>query len=515
MRIDDWPPESEAAWVSRRKLLMLASSALIVLPSACNRPSDSTDSLYPKAIEHNSGEMIYWSATAIARAILEKRISSEEVVKAYLARIQAVNPKINAVVQLRAEDALADAERADASLARGEIKGSLHGVPITIKDSFDTEGVVSTGGTKGRAHYVPAEDATVVARLKAAGAILLGKTNTPELTFAWETDNLVYGRTNNPYNIEKSPGGSSGGAAAILASGGSALDIGSDTGGSIRLPSHFCGTVGIRPTSGRVPRTGHIISYIAGAEDAFTQIGPMARFVEDLILTLPIIAGVDWRDPAIVPMPLGNPREVNLKSLKVSFHTDNGIVTPTPEIMATIRNAAKACADIGCAVEEKRPTGIEKFYPLLKKWELSDTGLVDRLLKLAGTTERGPFLKLPEKPPKPMLLTEYGEFLEQVDSFRSEMLGFLKDYDVILCPVNAHVALPHGAAQKEAERGAFTYTQVYSITGWPGAVVRGGTSPEGLPIGVEIIGRPWREDVVLAVAAHIESVLGGFHPPSL
>src|SRR6266567_7812846 len=226
------------------------------------------------------------------------------------------------------------ARAADAALARGQLLGPLHGVPMTIKDSLDTAGVITTGGTQGRATFVPEQDATVVARLRAAGAILLGKTNTPELTLSGETDNLVYGRTNNPYDVSRTPGGSSGGAGAILAAGGSALDIGSDTGGSIRLPAHFCGIAGIKPTSGRVPRTGHIVPFGMGAVDALTQLGPMARYVEDLSLILPIIAGVDWRDPAIIPMPLGDPRAVSMTGLRVAMYTDNGTMSPTPETAA-------------------------------------------------------------------------------------------------------------------------------------------------------------------------------------
>ena len=266
-------------------------------------------------------DLIYESATAIAKAIRDKRVSAVEVVEAHLRRIEALNPKLNAVVHLVRARALAEARAADQALARGEIRGPLHGVPMMIKDSLDTAGVVSTGGTKGRTAFVPEHDATVVARLRAVGAILLGKTNTPELTLAAETDNLVYGRTSNPYDLSRTPGGSSGGAGAIIAVGGSPLDIGSYTGGSIRLPAHFCGIAGIKPTSGRVPRTGHIVPFGMGAVDALTQNGPMARYVEDLALTLPIIAGIDWRDPAIVPMPLDDPYTVEVKGLRVAMHT--------------------------------------------------------------------------------------------------------------------------------------------------------------------------------------------------
>ena len=211
-------------------------------------------------------DVIYSSVKAIAEAIREKEVSAVEVVQAHLDRIDEVNERLNAVVHLCAERALDEAREADAALARGESKGPLHGVPMTLKDSLDTEGVVTTGGTTGRRDFVPDQDATVTARLRAAGAVLLGKTNTPELTMAGETDNLVYGRTNNPFNLERIPGGSSGGAAAIVCAGGSPFDIGSDTGGSVRMPSHFCGIAGIKPNSGRVPRTGHIIPWGMGAD---------------------------------------------------------------------------------------------------------------------------------------------------------------------------------------------------------------------------------------------------------
>src|SRR5258706_9198057 len=192
--------------------------------------------------------------TALAAGLRRGELSSEAVTRAYLDRIEAVNPRLNAVVHLRREAAFREARRADG--VPPEKRGPLHGVPVTIKDSLDTAGIVTTGGTKGRATFVPREDATVVKRLRAAGAIVMGKSNTPELTLSYETNNLVYGRTNNPFDLERTSGGSSGGASAILAAGGSPLDIGSDTGGSIRLPAHFCGVTGLKPTAGRGARPG-------------------------------------------------------------------------------------------------------------------------------------------------------------------------------------------------------------------------------------------------------------------
>ena len=461
-------------------------------------------------------EITYASATAIAQAIRDKRVSATEVVEAHLRRIEAVNLVLNAVIQVAGARARMEALAADQALARGQLRGPLHGVPMTIKDSLDTAGVISTGGTKGRATLVPTQDATVVARLRAAGAILLGKTNTPELTLSGETDNLVYGRTNNPYDLARTPGGSSGGAGAIIATGGSPLDIGSDTGGSIRLPAHFCGIAGLKPTSGRVPRTGHIVPFGMGAVDALTQLGPMARYVEDLSLILPIIAGVDWRDPAIIPMPLGDPKAVSIKGLRVAMHTDNGIMPPTSETAAAVRAAAAALGEAGAIVEEDRPAVLERTADLANNLSGGDgRAWVRRLLRQAGTMEIHPLLRQRFDEAKAVEVAEFTALLEDVDRFRSAMLTFMEQYDIILCPTCAYPAPPHGVLMTEAMRKGTSYTGTYNLTGWPGAVVRGGTSPEGLPIGVQVVARPWREDAALAVAQHLETALGGWQRPAL
>ncbi len=460
-------------------------------------------------------ELLYVSAAALAKAIRAKEVSSREVVEACLERIGQVNPKLNAVVQIDAESALFQARRADDELEQGHLRGPLHGVPMTIKDSLDTAGMVTTAGTRGRMGFVPSEDATVVRRLRAAGAILMGKTNTPELTLAYETDNLVYGRTNNPYNLSRTSGGSSGGAAAIVAAGGSPFDIGSDTGGSIRLPAHFCGITGIRPTSGRVPRTGHTPPP-GGPMDALTQIGPLARYVEDLIMILPIIAGVDWRDLAIAPMDLQDPGDVDLAGLRIAFHTDNGIATPTPEISAAVEAAAHALDDAGLSVIEACPPGIEEASKLWSGWISADGGVgIQSLLRMYGTDEPHSLTQslIDQARDNQMTSAQFDGLLVEIDLFRSRMLSFMEAVDIILCPVNACPAMLHGTTSEQTLN--FSYTFVYNLTGWPGAVVRVGTTAGGLPIGVQVVARPWREDVALKVAQFLEKEFGGWMRPPL
>ena len=460
-------------------------------------------------------KLIYQSASQLARAIRAKEISSEELVRACLHRISEVNPKLGAVVQLAEESALKDARLADADLAQGRLRGPLHGVPMTIKDNLDTAGIVTTGGTEGRAKFVPAADATAVQRMRAAGAILLGKTNTPELTLAYETDNLVYGRTNNPYDLTRTCGGSSGGAAAILAAGGSPIDVGSDTGGSIRFPSHCCGTAGIRPTSGRVPRTGHILPP-GGYMDSMTQLGPMSRFVEDLELVLPILAGPDGHDPAVVPMPLEKSQDVKLDSLRVAFYTDNGIYPASPDVAAVVKKAASALSSAGAKVEEARPTGIEQTFELgMAVWSADGGVGIRMLLEMYGTTTISPLLQglIGFMTGPQLTAADFAGLLMRWDMYRSAMLGFLRNYDLIICPAHAHAALPHGQVELPEMLPATTHTLAYNLTGWPGAVVRCGTSGEGLPIGAQIVARPWREHVALRAAKHLESALGGWQPP--
>ena len=460
-----------------------------------------------------SSDWIDWSATELAAAIRENKVSSTELVQAYYERIDQVNPKINAVVMMCRERAFSEAKAADEVLARGEISGALHGVPFTLKDSIETEGVITTAGTMGFKNYVPTQDATAAARLRKAGAVLLGKTNTPEFTLGGGTRgtyNDVYGQTNNPYNLAHTPRGSSGGAGAIVASSGSAFDIGSDFGGSIRSPAHACGVFGLKPTSGRVPRTGHWPGY-GGMFDAYQQLGPLSRYVVDAGVILPIIAGPDYRDAAIHPAPLGDPGMVKLSELKVAFYINNQVMTPIPEIQKMVQSGAKLMEALGAEVVEDFHGGDPIGNKVRSALTNCDGGAwLQRLLDIAGTKEAS--VGLARRLGGPSLeCSEITRLLEEQDALRSRMIHWFQQYDVILCPANAFPAPAH-AKPVPSSAG---YTSIYNITGWPAGVVRGGTSDEGLPLGIQIVGRPWREHVVLAVAAYLEKELKGWVRPMI
>ncbi|MEI7744891.1 MAG: amidase [Chloroflexota bacterium] len=451
------------------------------------------------------------SATDLARMLAAGETSSVEVVEACLARIEEVNPAVNAVVQL-APDARERAREADAARRRGDVRGPLHGIPFTLKDSLDTAGVVTTAGTAGWRDRLPVRDATVVARLRAAGGILLGKTNTPEFTWSNETDNDVYGRTSNPYDLARTPGGSSGGPAAAVAAGCSPFDIGSDTGNSIRQPAHVCGIAGIKPTSGRVPRTGHWPGP-GGLLDGLTQLGPMARRVEDLALVLPVISGPDGEDPHIAPVPLGAPASVTVTGLRVALFTDNGVQTPTPETIAAVEAAGRALEDAGAGVEPALPPDISATSEVYRRLAGADGyAWLRRLVNGAGTPGLGSYETRPWfAEGHAMSGDELTALIEHVDDLRTRMLRWLAPFDLVVCPAMPLPAVPHGAGL--APDFADGYSDVHNITGWPSVVVRGGTAPGGLPIGVQVVGGPWREDVALAGALVVERASGGWVRP--
>jgi amidase len=375
--------------------------------------------------------------------------------------------------------------------------------------------VLSSGGTLGRKEYIPGKDATIVARVREAGAILLGKSNTPEFTLGGGgkgTINLVYGVTKNPYDQNYQPSGSSGGAGAIVASGGSAFDLGSDYGGSIRGPAFANGIAGIKPTLGRTPRTGHIVGY-GGPFDSFQETGPLARRVEDLALILPIIMGPDNWDAAMAPVPLGDPWAADLKKLRVAYYLTNGQVDPTAEIQGTVKQSIGYFSELGCKISEDMPPKMKELAEIRSKFNGADgREHVRRLLKKHGTTQASPGLRLDGDV---VPAAEFTKLCEEMDAIKSEQLAWFEQYDLIVCPASNQAPIPLDFERPKNWAGA-SYTSEYNTTGWPAGVVRCGTAEKApLPLGVQVVAQPWRDDLVIAALSLIESKTGGWQKPPI
>jgi amidase len=456
-------------------------------------------------------DLVFRSVKWMAEAIRAKKLSCVELIQAHLNHIGQANPRLNAVVSLAAETALEQARRMDNS--RPDPLPPCYGVPMTVKEAWDSKGMVNSGGALGRKGLLATQDATVIARMKRAGMIPIGTTNLPEYSLAFESDNFIYGRSNNPYDVNRTPGGSGGGGAAAIASGCSPFEVGGDLGGSIRVPSHFCGIAGLKTTLGRVPLTGYFPGPF-GMVTLMATAGPMARYVEDLALTLPLMAGPDLVDMSAVDAVLRHPADVRLSSLRLAFHTDNGIMPPAAETCALVEKAAQAMQGAAQSVEEARPEGIEQAMDLGLGLLGGDGGAgLMTLNHLSGTTENTPLFKGSLELFKPYATDAMGLMgrLAERDAYRMRIASFFHRFDALLCPTAAFPAPPHGS-YPDNFRG-FSYTFAHNLSGCPGAVVRCGESAEGMPIGVQVVGAPWREDICLAVAAHLEEVFGGWKAP--
>ena len=420
-------------------------------------------------------------ASWLARAIRDGRLSSEEVVRAHLQHIGQVNPRLNAMVWVTNESAIRQAKAADHKMAkRGFKPPPLHGVPFTAKDIFDVAGVASSTGLSKGKDQIPEKDATVIARVRAAGAILIGKSNCPPGAIGAESWNPLHGGTRNPYDLARSPGASSAGEAAIIAAAGSPLGIGSDSGGSLRLPAHYCGVAALKPTTGWIPSTG-AYGLVGGLLDPRSQVGPIARYVNDLALVMPLLCGPDGVDSNVIPMPPRR-RRPKLRGLKVAYYTDDGISTPTKATVGAVQAAVKALQEAGCRVTEDRPDGLNQANEVASAyWE-----------RVHMTHE---------------------SLIRQWDQVRTTLLGFMQRFDLVVTPV-----APDGAPvfrSKEPLDDQYSYTVPYSLGGNPAVVVRAGSTPEGLPVGVQVVARSWRDYAALAAAGWIEKQLGGWRPASL
>lgn len=459
------------------------------------------------------------SAIGMAERIRRREISPVELIDAHLSKIEKLNPRLNAFAQVDAARARHDARVAEA--AHGADTGPLHGVPISVKSSIEVAGLAYEAGTRLRAGILGKQDAPLVTRLRAAGAIVLGVTNTAELLMAWETDNLLYGRTHNPWDLTRTPGGSSGGEAAAIAAGCSAGGVGSDGGGSIRVPAHFSGICGLKPTPGRIPATGHFPGSV-GPFAGLGVVGPMARTVADLKLLFEVMQGADDGDPSAAPVPVRWPDDHELKQVRVGYFEDDGRTPVTPETRQAVSTAAKALQQVGFIVEPFRPDGLEQARQVWWKF-----------FGIMGGMLLGPVLRGHEAELSP-ILQEYSswvasepalsgnEMLEawmQRDLLRIKVFRQMREYPILVCPVAAIPAFKHGERQWNIEGrtvqylDAWSYCEWFNLLGNPAAVVPVGRSPEGLPIGVQIVGRPWEEEMVLAVAAVLEKECGGWRAP--
>src|ERR1700690_1326007 len=469
------------------------------------------------------GELTLQSAVAMAEHIRKKKLSPVELVDAHLARIEKLNPKLNAFVQVDADAARREARTAEGAVLRGERLGPLHGVPVSIKSSIEVAGWRCEAGTKLREGFLASHDAPLVARLRQAGAIILGVTNAPELLMAWETDNLLYGRTNNPWDLTRTPGGSSGGEAAAIAAGMSAGGVGSDGGGSIRGPAPFSGICGLKPTPGRIPATGHFPVSV-GPFALLGVVGPMARNMNDLRILFEVMQGPDDGDPSAAPVPVRWPGKDELKRVRVGYFEDDGRTPVTPETRTAVRTAAEALRRAGFQVEPFRPEGLEHARKLWWK-----------LFGIAGGMVLGPMTKGRQADLSPILK----EFLSGVaaqpphtgqslletwiesDVVRMQVFAQMREYPVLLCPVASIPAFRHGERSWQVEGktvkyfDAWSYTEWFNLLGTPAAAVPVAKSSEGLPIGVQIVAGPWQEELVISVAAALEDKLGPYGHPNI
>ena len=453
-------------------------------------------------------DIVFSSTTQLAAAIRAGHVSASEVLEAHLAQIAIHNPSLNAVITLNAEQARKQAREADEALARGEVWGPLHGVPFTLKDAHATAGMRTTTGFPPLANYVPQEDSPVAARLKKAGGILIGKTNVHMmLADPAQSINPIFGRTKNPWNSERTPGGSSGGAAAALAAGMTPFEIGTDLTGSIRIPAHFCGVFGLKPTEQRVPLTG-LIPGLPGPRPIriMSCIGPMARTVEDLALLFAIIAGPDGRDTDVAPVPVEEMPQLDLNRLRIAFAP----TFPSFPVAAEMREAGEEFAGrlsaLGAVVEEVA------LPPVDFQQELASAGALIGMMM-------GAFQ--PEQQERPTTLAHYLEALDIRDQSIAAWEQFFEKWDVLLCPPSMMTAFPHcepGSplhvdGQEVSYWMVSAHSTVFNYTGHPAVVLPYKLDRAGLPMGVQIVGKRWSEARLLAMAKALSEVTGAFQQP--
>ena len=452
-------------------------------------------------------ETVYASAVELASTIREGRQSATEVLAAHLEWIEACNPALNAIVVLDAERAIERARAADEALARGEIWGPLHGVPFTLKDAHATAGVRTTSGYPPLADYVPTQDSTVTARLKAAGGILAGKTNVPVMLGDYQSNNPIFGRSNNPWDLDRTPGGSSGGAAAAVAAGMTPFDIGTDLAGSIRVPAHFCGVFGMKPSEHRVSLEGLIPGLPPPRPIRIMScIGPIARSVEDLALLYRIIAGPDGLDGDVPPVPVDDVGPIDLAGLRIAFAPTFPGVPVAADIRHAVLTLAERLSQAGAFVEEATLPELDFGQDLASVGEL--------VMMLTGANRPSEH---------PATLGRYLSALQRRDGSITAWERFFESWDVLLCPTAMTTAFAHcdtgSPLRIDGQEVDYwmvnAHTAIFNYSGHPAVALPCGLDDRGVPIGLQLVTRRWADSRLLAIAAAVSAIAGGFRrPPS-
>jgi Asp-tRNA(Asn)/Glu-tRNA(Gln) amidotransferase A subunit family amidase len=448
-------------------------------------------------------------------------ISVTELAEAHIQQIERLNPDLNAFADFDAERVRERARKHD------EWRGSrsrrpLFGLPVTVKSSIATRGMKCEIGSLLHKDEIPHEDAVVVARLRSAGALILGTTNCPEFLMAYETANLLHGRTRNPWDLERTPGGSSGGESAAIAAGMSAAGLGSDSGGSVRIPAHFTGTCSLKPTPGRIPGRGHLPPCV-GPFQILGAIGPMARTIADVALLFRILSGQDPADPASPPVALREPSLDEMRANTIGFFEDDELVPVTPETRAAVKAAADALREAGFCVEPFRPRTLELLRKLWTKFFVQ-CGAMFYAPEIRGKEHQlspifKEFLGIAAGAPQ-LTAVELLNAWAELDLLRAKTLEELRKYPVLICPVASVPAFRHGERSWDVEGrtveylDAWRHTQWFNVLAAPAAVVPVGRSAEGLPIGVQIVARPFQDETALGIAAIVDAAFG-YRPPAM
>ncbi|VVM55469.1 amidase [Pseudomonas viridiflava] len=451
----------------------------------------------------------------MASLIRRRVLTSVSLVDFYLQRIEERNPQINAIIlQEQRESLYQQAEAADGQARKGQFSGPLHGIPITIKDVCHVKGFRMSRGVEQWRNEPSTVDATAVARLRKAGAIILGITNVPELCMAFETENLLYGRTLNPHDASRTAGGSSGGEAAAIAAGLSPAGLASDACGSVRIPAHFNGICGLKLTQGRVPLSGQYPNERSGLFHMTSAFGVMGRYVDDLRVLGKLISGADQKDPDTVDVPFapGKP----LQDLRIAVSGRSSVAQVTPAIQSVLDAVARRLNNVVSAVEDARPPLLEEACDVL--WRVFITGgdggkgweaLFAAIGKDQFTKATAQLLEMSRG--VELSTEELKRDWVMIDTFRHQLARFFNDYDLFISPVYGDVAFAHGESLEDRGRYAFVFP--FSLSGSPAAVIKCGNDPQnGMPIGIQIVAPHWQEEQLLRVAAYLESEFEGWQP---